>query len=132
MSSTYCSMHTTQQVEDPSSSRRESTSLNLLKTEKIMIQKIDPINYKLEFLFLAIARIEHEIKWTYIVGKDGKQFTLSILTNFSDYFTLTGVSDIHSKAQFSVNNRDQWSSGLPSSISTMISMSAPRMITGYR
>ena len=108
MSSTCSSMHTTQQVEDPSSSRLVSTSLSLLKTEKIMIQKIDPINCKLEYLFLAIARIEHEIKWTNIVGKDGKQFPLSFLANVSDYFQLTVVSNIHPEAQFSVNNRDQW------------------------
>ena len=108
MSSTCSSMYTTQQVEDPSSSRRESTSLNLLKTEKTMIQKIDLINTRLELLFLAVARIEHDITWTYIAGKDRSQFPLSILANSSDYFTLTGVSDIHSEAQFSVNNRDQW------------------------
>ena len=108
MSSTCSSMYTTQQVEDPSSSRRESTSLNLLKTEKTMIQKIDLINTRLELLFLAVARIEHDIMWTYIAEKDGSQFPLSILANSSDYFTLTGVSDIHSEAQFSVNNRDQW------------------------
>ena len=46
--------------------------------------------------------------WNYIAGKDGKQYPLSILANFSDYFTLTGVSDLHSEPQFSVNNRDQW------------------------
>ena len=79
MSSTYNSMHTTQQVEDPSesSSRRESTSLNLLKTEDTIIKKIDPINSNLEFLFLAVARIEHELMWNYIAGKNGKQYPLS-------------------------------------------------------
>ena len=33
---------------------------------------------------------------------------MSILANLSDYHTLTGVFDIHSEAQFSMNNRDQW------------------------
>ena len=108
MSSTYSSMHTTLQVEDPSSSRRESTSLNLLKAEKVTFQKLDPINCKLELRFLAVAYIEHALSWTYLRGKEGRQFPLSILAIFSDYATLTSVSDIHSEAQFSVNNRDQW------------------------
>ena len=79
-----------------------------MSLRNIIIKKLDPINCKLEFLFLAVASIKHEFMWTYFAGKDGKQYPLSILANFSDYFTLTGVSNIHSKAQFSVNNRDQW------------------------
>ena len=48
------------------------------------------------------------IVWMYVQGKDGKEFSLSILANLSDYYSLTGVFDIHLEAQYSVNNRDQW------------------------
>ena len=41
-------------------------------------------------------------------GKDGKEFSLSIFANLCDYYSLTVVFDIHSEAQFSMNNRDQW------------------------
>ncbi len=33
---------------------------------------------------------------------------MSIIADISDYYTLTGVLDVHSEAQFSINNRDQW------------------------
>ena len=55
-----------------------------------------------------IAHIEHKFAWTYVEGEDGKQFPLSILAHFPDYFTLTNVPDIRLETQFSVNNRDQW------------------------
>ena len=48
------------------------------------------------------------IVWMYVQGKDGSEFLLSILSNLSDYYSLTGAFDIHSEAQFSMNNRDQW------------------------
>jgi hypothetical protein len=100
MSRACSSMHTTQQVEDPSSSRRVGTSLNLLKTESNIIRKIDMINCTPEALFLALAHIEHEIAWMSIQGEDGKEISLSTLASLSDFYTLTSVSDIHSEAQF--------------------------------
>jgi hypothetical protein len=108
MSRTSDSMHTTQQVEDPSSSQRVSTLLNLLKIEKNIIQKLDIMNCKLDDFFLVVAHIEHKFSWTYVEGEGGQKFLLSIFANASDYYTLTGVSDIHSKSQFSMNNKDQW------------------------
>ena len=83
-------MYTTQQVEDPSSSRRESTSLNLLKTEKNIIQKIDIMITRQEFCFWRLL-ISSMIVWMYVQGKDGK---LSILANLSDYYSLNDVFDI--------------------------------------
>ncbi len=42
------------------------------------------------------------------LGEDRKEFPWSIIANLSDYHTLTGVFDVHSEAQFSMNNREQW------------------------
>ena len=48
-------MHTTQKVEDPASSLRASTLLNLLKTEKNIIQKMDIMITSQKFVFGACS-----------------------------------------------------------------------------
>ena len=53
-----------------------------------MIQNIDTMNCKREILYMAIAHIKHKISWMYVQGEDGKEFSLSILTNLSEYFIL--------------------------------------------
>ncbi len=66
MSRTCISMHTTQQVEDPTSLLRASTSLNLLRTENV-IKKVEVLNCKPEVLFFALfAQIEHEISLAHL------------------------------------------------------------------
>ena len=75
------------------------------------LEKYNPENrhhdYKPEDLFWRLLT-SSIIVWIYVQGKDGKEFSLSILANLSDYYSLTDVFDIHSEAQFSMNNRDQW------------------------
>ena len=87
---------------------------------RLLQQKYDPENrhhdYKPElqkFCFWRLLRLSM-IVWMYVQGKDGSEFLLSILSNLSDYYSLTGAFDIHSEAQFSMNNRDQWAElGVP-------------------
>jgi hypothetical protein len=69
---------------------------------------VNVLNCKPEILFLALAHIEHEISLTYLQGEDGKEIPLLTIANLSEYYTLKGAFNLHSKAQFSMNNRDQW------------------------
>ena len=133
MSSTCNSMHITQQVEDLTSSRRASTLLNLVKTEKNIIQKIDIMITSQEFCFWCLLMSSMSV-WMYVQGKDGKEFSLSILANLSDHYSLTDVLDIHSETHFSMNNRDQWAElGIAKkSISTTNSVFKVWMLTGHQ
>ncbi len=40
----------------------------------------------------------------YLQGKGGTEFSLLSIANLSDYYTLTGVFDLHLGAQFSIHN----------------------------
>jgi hypothetical protein len=74
MSSTCNPMHMIDQVEDPTSLQRASTSLNLMKIERNIIRKLDIMKCKLEAFYLALAYIKHEIAWIQVQGKDREEY----------------------------------------------------------